>query len=71
MGYSLPQITEVLSKTDKTLYKVGAIAYENMFSELSESLDYERDVIFVYKKAVEWADDFYVGDVRTDANVQT
>ena len=70
MGYSLPQITEVLSKTDKTLYKIGAIAYENMFSELSEALDYERDTIFIYKEAVEWADDFYVGDIRTDAIVE-
>lgn len=70
MGYSLVQITEVLSKTDKTLYKIGAIAYENMFSELSEALDYERDTIFVYKKAVEWADDFYVGDTRTDAIIE-
>ena len=70
MGYSLSQITEVLSRTDKTLYKIGDIAYQDMFSELNEALDYERDIIFIYKKSLEWADDFYVGDRRTDAIVE-
>lgn len=70
MGYTLPQISDILLKADKTLYRLGAVAYDDMFAEDSEILDYERDIIFIYKKAIEWADDFYVGDSRLDKVVE-
>jgi hypothetical protein len=41
-----------------------------MFAEDSELLDYERDIIFLYKKAVEWADDYYVGNAKLDKVVE-
>ena len=66
MGYTLPQISELIAKADKTLYRLGTDAYNDMFAEDSETLDYERDIIFLYKKAVEWADDFYVGTSTLD-----
>lgn len=61
MGYTQGQIDEILLKADKTIYRLGADAYNDMFAEDSETLDYERDIIYIYKKAVEWGDDFYVG----------
>jgi hypothetical protein len=64
MPYTIPQISEILLKADKTVYRLGAIAYDDMFAEDSEALDYERDIIFIYKKCVEWADDFYIGNTR-------
>jgi hypothetical protein len=70
MSYTLPQISEILLKADKTVYRLGAIAYDDMFAEDSEALDYERDIIFIYKKCVEWADDFYVGNTRLDSVVE-
>ena len=70
MSYSLIQIQDIIAKADKTLYKIGSIAYEDMFSENSESLDYERDRIFIYKKAVEWADQYYVGYIKLDKIVE-
>jgi hypothetical protein len=70
MSFTLPQISEILLKADKTLYRLGTIAYDDMFAEDSESLDYERDIIFIYKKCVEWADDFYVDNVRLDSVVE-
>lgn len=70
MSYTIPQISEILLKADKTVYRLGAIAYDDMFAEDSESLDYERDIIFIYKKCVEWADDLYVGDARLDSVIE-
>ena len=48
MSYTLLNITDVLLKSDKTLYKLGTAAYDDMFAEQSETLDYERDIIFLY-----------------------
>lgn len=70
MSFTVPQISEILLKADKTLYRLGAIAYDDMFVEDSESLDYERDIIFIYKKCVEWADDFYVDNTRLDSVIE-
>jgi hypothetical protein len=70
MAYTSGQISDVLLKADKTLYRLGADAYNDMFAEDSEILDYERDIIFTYKKAVEWADDFYVGTASLDKVVE-
>jgi hypothetical protein len=70
MGYTQGQIEEVLFKADKTMYRLGSDAYNDMFAEDSEILDYERDIIFLYKKAVEWADDFYVGTSKLDKVVE-
>jgi hypothetical protein len=70
MGYTSSQIADILLKADKTMYKLGNVAYENMFSEDDETYDYERDIIFIYKKAVEYADDFYVGTVKLDQTVE-
>jgi hypothetical protein len=70
MGYSLLQISEILLKADKTMYRLGTVAYENMFSEDSEDVDFERDIIYIYKKAVEYADDFYVGTLKLDQVVE-
>lgn len=70
MGYTSSQIADILLKADKTMYKLGNVAYENMFSEDDETYDYERDIIYIYKKAVEYADDFYVGTVKLDQVVE-
>lgn len=70
MGYTLLQIGDILSKADKTMYKIGNVAYDDMFSELDEKLDYERDIIYIYKRAVEYADDFYVGTTKLDTVVE-
>lgn len=70
MSYSTPQINQILLKADRTIYKMGALAYEDMFSEDSEAIDYERDLIFIYQKAVEWADDFFVGTQKLDKVVE-
>ena len=51
MGYSSSQIADILLKADKTMYKLGNVAYDNMFSEDDETYDYERDIIYIYKKA--------------------
>lgn len=70
MGYNQGQISDVLLKADKTLYRLGADAYNDMFAEDSEVLDYERDIIFLYKVAVEWADELYVGTSNLDKLVE-
>lgn len=70
MGYNITEISDILLKADKTLYRLGSIAYDDMFAEDSELLDYERDIIFFYKKAVEWADDFYIGNPKLDKVVE-
>ena len=70
MAYNSSQITDVLLKADKTLYRLGTDAYNDMFAENSETLDYERDIIFLYKKAVEYGDDFYVGTSTLDKIVE-
>ncbi len=70
MAYNSSQITDVLLKADKTLYRLGTDAYNDMFAEDSETLDYERDIIFLYKKAVEYGDDFYVGTSTLDKIVE-
>lgn len=70
MSYTQGQINVVLSKADKTMYRLGSVAYDDMFAENSETADYVRDIIFIYKKAVEYADDFYVGEVKLDQIVE-
>ena len=70
MSYTQGQINVVLSKADKTMYRLGSVAYDDMFAENSETADYVRDIIFIYKKAVEYADNFYVGEVKLDQIVE-
>ena len=70
MSYSPAQITDILLKADKTIYKLGRVAYENMFSEDNETYDYERDIIFIYKAAVSYADNFYIGTTKLDQTVE-
>lgn len=70
MGYTLLQIGDILLKADRTMYKIGSIAYDDMFNALDEALDYNRDIIYIYKKAVEYADDFYVGTEKLDTVVE-
>lgn len=70
MAYSTPQINQILAKADRTMYKIGSVAYQNMFSELDEALDYQRDIIYIYKKAVEWGDDYFVGTEKLDKIVE-
>lgn len=70
MAYNLAEISDVLLKADKTIYRLGSDAYNDMFAEDSEAKDYERDIIFLYKKAVEWADNYYVGDRTLDKVVE-
>ena len=70
MSYTAGQIVVILSKADKTLYKLGSVAYEDMFAENSEAADYIRDIIFIYKRAIEYADDYYVGTVKLDQVVE-
>ena len=66
MSYTSGQIVVVLSKADKTLYRLGSVAYEDMFAENSETADYNRDIIYIYKRAVEYADEYYTGTVKLD-----
>ena len=66
MGYTLNQISELLLKADKTLYRLGSIAYDDMFAEDSETLDYERDIIFLYQKSINWAKDNHLGERNLD-----
>lgn len=70
MGYTALQISEILFRADRTMYKIGSIAYNNMFAENDESLDYQRDIIYIYKKAVEWGDDYFVGTTKLDKIVE-
>lgn len=66
MSYTAGQIVTILSKADKTLYRLGSVAYEDMFAENSETADYNRDIIYIYKRAVEYADEYYTGTVKLD-----
>lgn len=66
MSYTAGQIVTILSKSDKTLYRLGSVAYEDMFAENSETADYNRDIIYIYKRAVEYADEYYTGTVKLD-----
>lgn len=66
MGYTSQQISEIILRADRTMYKIGSIAYNNMFAENDESLDYERDIIYIYKKALEWGDDYFIGTTKLD-----
>ena len=70
MAYTSGQISDVLLKADKTLYRLGSDAYNDMFAEDSETRDFERDIIFIYKIAVDWADAFYVGNSYLDKIVE-
>lgn len=70
MSYTSGQIVTILSKADKTLYRLGFVAYEDMFAENSETADYIRDIIYIYKRAIEYADDYYVGTVKLDQVVE-
>lgn len=67
MSYTLSDINNVLLKADKTLYRLGDAAYEDMFAEDSEILDHERDIIYLYTKALEYGVNFYVGTKFIDA----
>jgi hypothetical protein len=62
MGYTAYQITELLLKADKTLYRLGSVAYNDMFAEDSEVLDYERDIIFLYRRAVFENQEIHLGE---------
>jgi hypothetical protein len=70
MGYTLLQISGILLKADRTMYKVGLVAYDDMFNSLDEALEYNRDIIYIYKKAVEYGDDLYLGQVTLDTLVE-
>lgn len=54
MGYTLTQINTVLSKADRAIHILGSVAYNKKFAELDETYWYDRDIIFLYKSAVEW-----------------
>ena len=71
MAYTSGQISDVLLKADKTMYRLGSDAYNDMFAEDSEALDYERDIIFIHKTAVNWGDNFYTGTTIIDKIVET
>jgi hypothetical protein len=70
MAYSPLQISSALLKSEKTIYKIGQIAYDNMFSEDDETLDYERDIIFIYKESVNYAKNVYIGEQKLDKLVE-
>jgi hypothetical protein len=70
MAYTPVQIADILLKADKTMYKLGNVAYDDMFNELDEAYDYDRDIVFIYKKAVEYADNYYVGTLKLDQVVE-
>ena len=38
MGYTVSQINDILLKADKTVYKLGSVAYDNMF-EAEKAMD--------------------------------
>lgn len=67
MAYTLTDINNVLLKSDRTLYRLGDAAYNDMFAEDSEILDHERDIIYLYSKALEYGVNFYVGNKTLDA----
>jgi hypothetical protein len=70
MGYTLLQISGILLKADRTMYKIGLVAYDDMFNSLDEALEYNRDIIYIYKKAVEYGDDLYLGQITLDTLVE-
>ena len=71
MGYTLTQINAVLSKADRAIHILGSVAYNKKFAELDETYWYDRDIIFLYKYAVEWGKvNDRVGDARMDFIVE-
>ena len=71
MGYTLTQINTVLSKADRAIHILGSVAYNKKFAELDETYWYDRDIIFIYKTAVEWGKvNDRVGDPRMDFIVE-
>jgi hypothetical protein len=71
MGYTLTQINTVLSKADRSIHILGSVAYNKKFAELDETYWYDRDIIFIYKTAVEWGKvNDRVGDPRMDFIVE-
>jgi hypothetical protein len=71
MGYTLTQINTVLFKADRSIHILGSVAYNKKFAELDETYWYDRDIIFIYKTAVEWGKvNDRVGDPRMDFIVE-
>ena len=71
MGYTLTQINTILSKSDRAIHILGSVAYNKKFAELDETYWYDRDIIFLYKTAVEWGKvNDRVGDPRMDFIVE-
>lgn len=71
MGYTLTQINTVLSKADRAIHILGSVAYNKKFAELDETYWYDRDIIFLYKSAVEWGKvNDRVGTERMDWTVE-
>lgn len=71
MGYTLTQINTVLSKADRAIHILGSVAYNKKFAELDETYWYDRDIIFIYKSAVEWGKvNDRVGTERMDWTVE-
>jgi hypothetical protein len=71
MGYTLTQINTILSKADRAIHILGSVAYNKKFAELDETYWYDRDIIFLYKYAVEWGKvNDRVGTARMDSIVE-
>jgi hypothetical protein len=71
MGYTLTQINAILSKADRAIHILGSVAYNKKFAELDETYWYDRDIIFLYKYAVEWGKvNDRVGTARMDSVVE-
>jgi hypothetical protein len=71
MGYTLTQINTILSKADRAIHILGSVAYNKKFAELDETYWYDRDIIFLYKYAVEWGKvNDRVGTARMDFIVE-
>jgi hypothetical protein len=71
MGYTLTQINTILSKADRAIHILGSVAYNKKFAELDETYWYDRDIIFLYKYAVEWGKvNDRVGTARMDSVVE-
>lgn len=71
MGYTLTQINTVLFKADRAIHILGSVAYNKKFAELDETYWYDRDIIFLYKSAVEWGKvNDRVGTARMDSVVE-
>lgn len=71
MGYTLNQINTVLSKADRAIHILGSLAYNKKFAELDETYWYDRDIMFLYKYAVEFGKvNDRIGTARMDAIVE-